>query len=403
MRCGFGDTPLKRLLSTASLLIACASASTPVAYAQNLEAPQPSRNVHLSDQARQQVQDEKLQDAEPMESLGAIIPDRNTIPNDHWDDERKPAERGASTQTPEHSKVAPLQGGVESDVENFGPAGNAALQAEMARDILRRAPDVSYPETKSVTPAMFKNWLTRTQANLPAENKDSIVVVKGQWDDSAHILHYFGWLFTRLSTNALPKTDLQKASVMIVDCAGDLNQEGLAAVRRFVWNGGYLVTTDWSLDNCLARAIPGALEWNGGYSYPELVDAVIVQPDSELIKGCIGVARWKLDDKSELVRVRTPRFVNVLVRSRMLSRLDPDQAGILAATFQFGKGHVLHVVGHFDNNTTNAFQNQLPDPAPVMGISMRQGIIANFIVAGLKARAVDSAPDTADTKDGVQK
>jgi hypothetical protein len=340
-----------------------------------------------------------------MDSLGAIVPDRNSIPNDHWDDDRKPPLQPGSTQTPEHSQIAPLQGGVESDVENFGSPGDehSLGLGRAAYEILRDAPDVSYPETKGVSPALFKNWLTRTHANLPAEDKDSIVVVKGQWDDSGHILHYFGWLFTKISTNALPKTDLHKASVMIVDCAGNLNQEGLEAVRRFVWNGGYLVTTDWSLDNCLARAIPGAVEWNGGYSYPELVDAVVVQPQSELIKGCIGVARWKLDDKSELVRVRAPRFVKVLVRSRTLSRLDPDQAGILAATFQYGKGRVLHVVGHFDNNTTNAFQNQLPDPAPAMGISMRQGIIANFVVAGLKAHSTGSETAADETKSGAEK
>jgi hypothetical protein len=38
-----------------------------------------------------------------------------------------------------------------------------------------------------------------------------------------------------------------------------------------------------------------------------------------------------------------------------------------------------------------------------MGISMRQGIIANFIVAGLKAHAADSEATGDDTKSGVQR
>jgi hypothetical protein len=135
------------------------------------------------------------------------------------------------------------------------------------------------------------------------------------------------------------------------------------------------------------EGFPGAIEWNGGYSYPDLVDAFCVDFGTDYLKGCVPAARWKLDDKCQTVKVMNPAYVHVLVRSRTLSRQDPDGFGILAATFQYGKGQVLHVVGHFDINSAGTFTNSLPDAAPRIGIGLRQAIIANFIVKGLESHA----------------
>ena len=282
--------------------------------------------------------------------------------------------------------VAPLQGTVARE----GTGETEGLDGA-ANETLYRTPKAPYPAAKNVGAGTFKAWLQNAHAGLQQNSKDSIVEVKGQWDDSGHILHNFGFSYTKISTNALPKTDLRNTAVMIVDCAGNLSQEAADAVRTFVLQGGYLITTDWALDNCVARACPGFLEWNGGYSYPDTVDAVIVSSDPELTAGCSNSARWKLDDKCQIARVRRAGCARVLARSTMLAKADPDGLGILAATFDYGKGKVLHVVGHFDNNSTGAFNTQLPDPAPNMGISLRQGLIANFIVMGLKAHPQENA------------
>ncbi len=84
------------------------------------------------------------------------------------------------------------------------------------------------------------------------------------------------------------------------------------------------------------------------------------------------------------MRVLKPDVVKVLAVSRDLVSLDPDKQGILAVAFSFGKGKVLHMVGHFDNNSLPIFPNRLPDPAPVIGIGLRQALAANFVVAGLE-------------------
>src|SRR6185369_13580905 len=167
----------------------------------------------------------------------------------------------------------------------------------------------------------------------------------------------------------------------------------LQILKKFVLNGGYLITTDWSLENCTQRAFPGILEWNGGYSGSFLADATSMYPDSPYCKNVPTQAFWKLDNKCQTVRVRRRDMVKPLVRSRYLLQDDPDQIGILACTFDYGKGKVLHVVGHFDNNSDLAFNNALPDPSAI-GISMRQAIMANFIVEGLESHKRPAAADT---------
>jgi hypothetical protein len=297
--------------------------------------------------------------------------------------------RSQADDAPAARKPVALQGGVSTKVSKFGTPQDMREVEEQDAHMFRlySGSPPPYPDPKMVNPPLYSSWLKKTHPELGALEKSAIVEIKGQWDDSGHILHYFGLPSTRLNGNQAVRFDFSRSSVAIVDCAGNLSQETIDALRSFVAGGGYLVSTDWALDNFLVKAFPGALEWNGGYSYPDMVDAIVVEPNPDLIKGCVPQARWKLDDKCQTVKVRRPEYVHVLVRSPMLCRQDPDGRGVLAATFQYGKGQVLHVVGHFDINSTGTFTNSLPDPAPRIGIGLRQAIIANFIAAALNAHS----------------
>jgi len=170
----------------------------------------------------------------------------------------------------------------------------------------------------------------------------------------------------------------------VVNCGANLNADALKKVRKFVQDGGYLLTTDWALDSCLEKAFPGYVEWNSDYTENSVVDAVVVDDDPVLLVGMPRVAYWKLENRSQTVKVLRGREVQVLARSRTLMQRECSNLGILALTFSFGAGRVLHLVGHFDNNADRAFNNALPDPSPVIGISLRQAIAGNFVVAALK-------------------
>ena len=255
-----------------------------------------------------------------------------------------------------------------------------------ANNVMQNAPMIPLPQKdEAVNPPAYKSWLSATHAGITENlNRESIIEVKGKWDDSGHVLHSFGIPYKRVSPNELGDTNLDNVYVVVVNCAGDLPTEAILALRRYVGMGGYLLTTDWALDGVLKKTFPGYVTWNGGYTESSVVDAVIVDPDPRLFKNCPPTAFWKLDKKSQTVKVNRPGEVRVLARSRLLSRSDPSQFGILAFTLDFRQGRVLHLVGHFDNNSDRAFNNALPDPAPGIQISLRQALAANFIVEAIK-------------------
>ena len=188
----------------------------------------------------------------------------------------------------------------------------------------------------------------------------------------------------------------------MANCGPEFNEASIKTIRDFVAQGGFLLSTDWALDACLKKAFPGYVEWDGGYTENRVVDAVIVDRDPVLLAGVPRVAHWKLEDKSQTVRVLKRREVQVLARSRALIQMqmgpnatfvtqyshpvlngDPVCEGTLALTFSYGQGHVLHLIGHFDNNADRAFTNALADPAPIIGIGLRQAIACNFIMAAM--------------------
>lgn len=255
----------------------------------------------------------------------------------------------------------------------------------LSTQFLNGAPFLDTPRATVVQPSTFKAWLERNHPGQAALfSKNTIIEIKGRWDDCGHVIHSFGLPATRISPNNIAGTDLSKTRILVVNCGAELNEANLAAVRHFVQSGGYLLTTDWALDSCVQKAFPGYVEWNGGYTENSVVDAVVVDRDPILLAGVPRVAHWKLEDKSQLVKVVRSRGVQVLARSRFLMQQDPSNLGILALTFPFGAGRVLHLVGHFDNNADRASNAVLPDPAPIIGIGLRQAIAANFITAALQ-------------------
>jgi len=248
---------------------------------------------------------------------------------------------------------------------------------------------IHYPAAKEaiVEAKVFKSWLEKNHPELKGtleSQRQTIIEVKGKWDDSGHALRTFGMGCTKVPPNRLSKFDLSKSKILIVDCAGEVPHDALETINKFVRDGGYLLTTDWALEGCLQKAIPGYIEWNGDNTREtRVVDAYLRTEDPGLTIGTVSRAHWKLDKKCQLMRVIRPELVEILAASVQLKTDDSTGHGYLAASFRHKKGRVLHLVGHFDYNSDSAFSNLLPDPAPQIGISLRQAIAANFIAEAL--------------------
>ncbi len=245
-----------------------------------------------------------------------------------------------------------------------------------------------------VEPLVFRAWLAKAHPELVLtagatdviSAPNTVIEVAGQWDKADKTLTKLEIPFRHVKTRDLSSELLSTGKVLIINCAGDLKRDKLQAIRDFVSQGGYLLTTDWALDRMLAQTFPGYVSWNKGVNSKDIYDAEYVSPDAILANNTVRSAFWKLDQASHMVHILKPGAVRVLVGSRQLAAEDPDHTGALAVIFPFGKGYVLHMVGHFDNNAKIAIGNFLPDPAPLIGISLRQAIATNFIVAGIQGK-----------------
>lgn len=258
-------------------------------------------------------------------------------------------------------------------------------------------------------PAVFRAFLEKNHPEFPlaaeANNRDNILVVRGQWDDSTKPLESFHLHFDTVKTKDLKDVSFDKCKVLIVDCAGEVPKGTLQKIRDFVGWGGYLITTDWSLHNLLELAFPGFVQWNGDNTDGVITDAFLVDANSTLVQGASGRRfPWKLDKMSECVRILNPGRVHIIARSSRLAQQDPQfrvlqdpiLAGVLAFEFTFGRGKILHLVGHFDNCSQSFKPFMLPDPAPGAGISLRQVLAANFIMEALNNKKTMPPVQTTD-------
>lgn len=255
---------------------------------------------------------------------------------------------------------------------------------DVANELLKQAPTVGHVKQIHVSSDVFRTWIKQNWPKLAVSDlkPQNVVVVKGRYDHAEHVLDACRIPFVTGDNSNLP-TRLAQATLLVVNCPGELSDNNIIAVRQFLESGGYVLTTDWSLSGCLQKICPGYVYWDGGYSTSEVVDGVVVVPSSELVRGVSPTGPWKLDDKSQLVKPGARKSLQVLARSRTLSYQDTVGLGVLALTFDYGQGHVLHMIGHVDNNTDLASQSILPDPSPQVTISLRQVISLNFILSAL--------------------
>ena len=50
--------------------------------------------------------------------------------------------------------------------------------------------------------------------------------------------------------------------MLIVNCPGQVGRAGVTAIRKFVEQGGSLITTDWALKHIVEPAFPGLVAYN---------------------------------------------------------------------------------------------------------------------------------------------
>lgn len=211
-------------------------------------------------------------------------------------------------------------------------------------DPMRRAYDV--------TGKMFRDRLGRERPDdaeeLAAVQPAEVVAVRGSYDHIHRVLQATGVPFLDLPPTALARADWERMQVLLVNCPGQLPGAAMRKIPAWVRNGGYLVTTDWSLKHLLEPLFPGRVRHNG----QQTADCVVpVELDGEgadpLLDGFLEDGRdplWWLEGSSYPIEVLDTTRVRVLARSKEVGEKwgqDP-----VVVTFDEGRGTVLHLLSH---------------------------------------------------------
>jgi len=196
-----------------------------------------------------------------------------------------------------------------------------------------------------------------------------------------------------------------------------LSDKGVAKVKQFVANGGYLFSEDWILEEILERGFKGIISHRNYYlkerhvnilpapgaithpylkgvferphkSEPNANEQKPEGPTISVKRLKIGEGKWKIDKDSPDIRIDKPNEVTILITAPKLKATEKD-SGAVAVTFSYGKGgviarvsgangdpyasskrtggQVLHVLSHFGHQE---------DPTDEFAL---QNLILNFI------------------------
>jgi hypothetical protein len=214
-----------------------------------------------------------------------------------------------------------------------------------------------------------------------------ILVVRGSFDHIERVLELLALPYVTRDpwTLAAEKIeDFKKHKVVFWNCSEQVlpskRMELLArSLRNFVAEGGYLFTTDWGIATVLEPAFPGYLSTGGreGMRLPDMV--VDIRPvsgmeDHPLLDGVFhpGIqGRWWLEQASFDVRVGKRDEVDVLIESPALQDVY-QRSPVVAATFHYRRGRVLHAMGHYFQEAGN-----------VAGSVTAQRLALNFVLMRL--------------------
>lgn len=175
-----------------------------------------------------------------------------------------------------------------------------------------------------------------------------LVVVQGCYDRVQDVLDVLELRYQLVPERAVGRLRLRPEQMLIVNCPGRLDRQGLAAVHRFVEEGGSLFTTDWALRHVLEPAFPGFVAYNERPTADEVVRIEVKDQASPFLEGVFHEGAdplWWLEGSSYPIKVLDEDRVRVLIASNEIGGKYGETP--VAVTFEVGKGEVFHMISHY--------------------------------------------------------
>lgn len=192
---------------------------------------------------------------------------------------------------------------------------------------------------------------------LKVLGKDDLIVVPGQYDSVEKVFEQAKTPYRCTSS----KVQLDPRQIVFINCPGKYvnfgykGKSGTSALEQFVHDGGYLVTTDWALDNVVMNAFPGYIEHAGKDTTNDVVEVDMVASYSPFTRG-LGKGSlkpiWWLESSSYPVKPMRSKDLDILLASSEMEK--KYGYGPIAVKFKHGQGRVIHATSHFYLQTTKS-------------------------------------------------
>lgn len=266
------------------------------------------------------------------------------------------------------------------------PAAGDATQDRNALDVLKRERPAD----------------ARTVTRL---RPDDVVVIKGSSDRLEDVLEAIGVPHVAHDRADFDKLKLDPTrQVLVLNCAGktDLTDAGIATVKEFVTQGGYLFTSDWELKNTLEKAFPEVVKFKGESPRdPKEGIEISIRPNRDnamhpYLRDVFPLGtwentsfKWKLDSRSHFA-ADNPNIVS-LVEGDMTGH-DKVPSNVVCFTFAYPPGSGRQASGGGDKKkrsggqvlqVSSHFKNQRDKGGDGFAL---QKLLLNFIVERQESR-----------------
>ncbi len=179
------------------------------------------------------------------------------------------------------------------------------------------------------------------------EHSDS-VVVKGTYDHIERVFNNIGVEFGYVDSSNFNNFSLNPEQIIFINCPGNLDPHGLRKLKSFVYNGGFLFTTDWALKNIVEKVFPGYIEYNNRPTRDEVVRVELLSNDDKFLNSILSSDEeplWWLEGSSYPISIIDKNKVEVLVKSKEIE--DNYGESPVFVSFEYGEGKVYHMISHF--------------------------------------------------------
>jgi len=176
----------------------------------------------------------------------------------------------------------------------------------------------------------------------------AVIVVSGSADKIESVFTAIKLPHNLVTPEAFMKLPLNKEQTVYVNCHTTAYPAGIhEKIRKFVAEGGQLITTDWSLNTILQQSFPGYVRWDNTSTGDQSVNIQRNEKDTDdILQGFKNEKVWWLAGGSHPITLVDPHKVTVLIKSEDLEKMFPNCGSILIR-FEYEKGVVYHMISHF--------------------------------------------------------